>query len=1432
LVSAAFFLVGTLASSAATLIDVAFTDHTTGKVGFAATGVTAADFWNTYLENSGALPNLEFVDGTVSGAGLTVANAGGGNGNGASDPMYGGYLYPSPPGGNITVTVTNLMAGTYDFYLYGHGDQANQNSVFQLTVGAQSYGSQATLNGSGWNSSVWQEGVQYVEFTGVSVAAGQTITILVEPGATQYAPLCGLQMASVGPPSPNAFIVTQPANQTVFQGSTATFSVVAGGTAPLAYQWLFDNGNISAGTNSSYSVTNAQPSDAGSYSVIVTNAYGSVTSAVATLNVNTSAATLIDVAFTDHTTGKVGFAATGVTAADFWNTYLENSGALPNLEFVDGTVSGAGLTVANAGGGNGNGASDPMYGGYLYPSPPGGNITVTVTNLMAGTYDFYLYGHGDQANQNSVFQLTVGAQSYGSQATLNGSGWNSSVWQEGVQYVEFTGVSVAAGQTITILVEPGATQYAPLCGLQMALFFVPTNGLPVVIGSPASQTVNSGSQVSFAALAGGSPSTIQWYFGTEAVSGGNSSPLVLTANDGSAGSYSAVFSNSYGMTTTAVAVLTVIDPPVIATSPVSQATNAGASVTFSASASGSPATVQWYRINSSGSNAVSGATSTTLTVTASSATAGSYVAVFKNSAGTATSGSAVLSLIFVPFANGGFELINNHSALTANAATTISVGSTWLNNWSIGGSTGYTRVANGSYVGFTPYEGHQFIVFAAGAGSISQTFNTIPGVQYALSLAAGKYGSAGAVSLTATTRASDNTLLSSNRFAPASSAWTSYPFAFTASTTNTTLVLADTSTGTFTLDLMLDDVALTSAPVILTSPVSQTVTSGTSVTFTASASGSPATVQWFQGTNAISLATNATLTFVAGAASPGTYTAVFSNAAGSATTTGAVLNVQIPVFLTQQPQSLTTNVGATVTFAGAAGGDSPITFQWQFNGATISGATDASLVLTNAQMTNAGSYALMVTNAYGWAASTNAVLSFASTLQVASASVVGAGTVTVPVNLLATGNESVMRFSLNFDTNVLTFMDLTIGSGALGASITSNANLANSGQIGVLEGYVYGGAFSPGTQDLVDVTFAAALVTNSVTTTISFGDSPVSRQIFDPGLNPIVGTYLAGTVTVTPTSLEGDVSPRPNGDYAVGANDWAQEARFVVGLDTVSNISEFQRADCAPRGTSGDGVINAADLAQVGRYAVGLDPITPMGGPTSPPPSGGNVVKSKAPQPPQPYGKSDLGSRTISLVPITQGAATNSVMVQLQAQGGENTVVFSLAFDPTALSFVSATPAAGPAWGMYLPNTNGVATGKLGIALALQPGQSFAAGAQQIVKLNFSSVCYSNTASLAFSDMPAPRSVADVSTALVSASYLNGTLQVGGEAWPQLAISQSAGGITLSWPVAATALAPQMTTDLNAAWTAAGGTPTTNGGTVFLTLPVPSSPTFFRLYHP
>jgi hypothetical protein len=81
-------------------------------------------------------------------------------------------------------------------------------------------------------------------------------------------------------------ITAQPTNQLVTVGDSVTFSVTASGTMPLSYQWSVNTTNINDATNATLTLNNVQLSDAGYYSVTVTNPYGSAASSKALLKVN------------------------------------------------------------------------------------------------------------------------------------------------------------------------------------------------------------------------------------------------------------------------------------------------------------------------------------------------------------------------------------------------------------------------------------------------------------------------------------------------------------------------------------------------------------------------------------------------------------------------------------------------------------------------------------------------------------------------------------------------------------------------------------------------------------------------------------------------------------------------------------------------------------------------------------------------------------------------------------------------------------------------------------------------------------------------------------------------------------------------------------------------------------------------------------------
>ena len=78
-------------------------------------------------------------------------------------------------------------------------------------------------------------------------------------------------------------MVAHPQSQAVAAGGSVTFSVSAGGVEPLSYQWCFNGTNIPSATGATLTLSNVQAAQLGSYSVVVSNAYGAAVSGTAEL---------------------------------------------------------------------------------------------------------------------------------------------------------------------------------------------------------------------------------------------------------------------------------------------------------------------------------------------------------------------------------------------------------------------------------------------------------------------------------------------------------------------------------------------------------------------------------------------------------------------------------------------------------------------------------------------------------------------------------------------------------------------------------------------------------------------------------------------------------------------------------------------------------------------------------------------------------------------------------------------------------------------------------------------------------------------------------------------------------------------------------------------------------------------------------------------
>jgi uncharacterized protein (TIGR02597 family) len=199
---------------------------------------------------------------------------------------------------------------------------------------------------------------------------------------------------------------------------------------------------------------------------------------------------------------------------------------------------------------------------------------------------------------------------------------------------------------------------------------------------------------------------------------------------------------------------------------------------------------------------------------------------------------------------------------------------------------------------------------------------------------------------------------------------------------------------------------------ITSNPTSQTVNAGNNASFSVTASGTaPLSYQWYFGASPISGATTSTLSVTnAQAANIGTYSVVVTNVAGNATSGNATLTVNPTApSITAQPQSIAVNQSASATFSVSATGSTPLSYRWLLNGGVIGGATDSIYSIANTQSSNAGSYAVIVTNNYG------AVTSSVATLTMVIAPVIA----TQPQSQMTwVGSNVVFNVTLSQGTNV------------------------------------------------------------------------------------------------------------------------------------------------------------------------------------------------------------------------------------------------------------------------------------------------------------------------------------------------------------------------------------------------------------------------------
>jgi hypothetical protein len=309
---------------------------------------------------------------------------------------------------------------------------------------------------------------------------------------------CGL------PPS----IVVPPKSQAVRPGTNVSFSVLASGRQPFSYQWMLNGVSLSGTTNASLTLSNVQPSNAGSYSVNVTNAIATATSSAAVLKVNvvfafgnglplTNAQTSFSGPVTvqlqnAYTNGLIFFTLDGSTPTFASTLYtgpfvVSQSVVLRALGYsADFFQSGQldpttvlivpvySLTPATSGGGSI--AFNPAGGSYL------SNTVVSVTATPASGWTF-LQWMGDLTGANPVASVTMGGNRR--VTAVFGTTLGTTAAGNGSVALSPPGGLYPYGSVVALTAIPQAGNYFGLWGNAASgnvnpLYFTVTNASPTV----------------------------------------------------------------------------------------------------------------------------------------------------------------------------------------------------------------------------------------------------------------------------------------------------------------------------------------------------------------------------------------------------------------------------------------------------------------------------------------------------------------------------------------------------------------------------------------------------------------------------------------------------------------------------------------------------------------------------------------------------------------------------------------------------------------------------------------------------------------------------------------------------------------------------------------------------------------------------------------
>jgi alpha-tubulin suppressor-like RCC1 family protein len=872
------------------------------------------------------------------------------------------------------------------------------------------------------------------------------------------------------------FILGQPTNQAVPAGQSATFSVQAGGTAPLSYQWLFngvpltDGSTLSGSSSPTLSIPRTRAANAGSYQVLVTNALGAATSSVAQLTLSAPVSSVIAWGYDSDGQTNVPAGLTdvvAVAAGDYHSLALRRNGTVvawgrnwdgecnvpPGLSNVvaitggnyfsaavqaDGTIVEWGyLPVLGPPGLDqplaleGSGAlilalgpeAIPVAWGYPYYGQL--NIPPAATNVLAIAAgqanhnlalraDRNIVGWGDDTygqcdvppGLTNVAAIAVGwgySVALRADSTVAAWGWND-YGQVNVPVGLSNVVAIASGyeHTVGIMqdgtvrawgrdrigqteVPAGLSNVVALSAGTFHTLALSRVGPPEIVQQPWNETVARDGTIEPACNAVGDHLQYAWQFNGAPLPGATLANLLLTnVQPAQAGLYSVAVSNDLGMVESSNALVSVI-PLAITAQPTNQALYEALDTGFSVGVQGTgPFAYQWL-FNGS---ALAGQTNQALFLPSVDATqAGTYSVLVTNAYGSTQSTDAVLT-VFLPNITAqptNQTVVGGQQVTFVLAATGAALTYQWLlNSLDLPGQTNTSLTLSnvapdeaGPYSAFVT-DGHRTLVSSNALLTVIPFLFTLqPSNTVVIATSNVTFSAAvsGTTPLFYQWQKDGQNLTDGPSISGSQGGTLMITGAQTTDAGNYQLVVTNAYSA---MTSQVATLTVLVSPSFVLSPTNQAWIAGSSGTlFSLAAGTAPLSYQWYLGTT--SLTDGARLS---GTASPtlsisnvlstdaGSYTVVATNAAGSATSTVAVVTVVTPPSFTTQPTGWSVPVGFPLTLSGRVSGTAPLSYQWLFNGTNLAGATSTTLSFAALSRSNYGNYQLVATNLGGAVTST------------------------------------------------------------------------------------------------------------------------------------------------------------------------------------------------------------------------------------------------------------------------------------------------------------------------------------------------------------------------------------------------------------------------------------------------------------------------------